>query len=77
MSNEKGVDVNALELADWCDDLFSSDGEPKEAAEMLRKQDAAIRQLREALRPLITKRMGAEQIREGIQRALAATEEWK
>lgn len=41
--------MNAEQLADWLDDLFSSDGEPKKAAAMLRKQDAAIKQLREAL----------------------------
>lgn len=41
--------TTAIELADWADDLFSSDGQPKEVAEMLRKQHEAIVKLREAL----------------------------
>lgn len=41
--------TKALELADWADDLFSSDGQPKEIAAMLRKQHEAIKQLRTAL----------------------------
>lgn len=41
--------MKALELADWADDLFSSDGQPKEVAAMLRKQRESIVKLREAL----------------------------
>jgi hypothetical protein len=37
--------MNAEQLADWLDDLFSSDGEPKKAAAMLRKQADRIEEL--------------------------------
>jgi acyl-CoA reductase-like NAD-dependent aldehyde dehydrogenase len=72
----KVIEMNALELADWCDDLFSSDGEPKKAAAMLRKQDAAIRQLREALDGVLYWDNGKPEWDEA-RAALAATEEYK
>ena len=76
--------MNALELADqltaeWNGEGFQPDTS-KDAAAMLRKQDAAIRQLRES----ITTSMASSQwphvsfmIRARIEAALAATENLK
>ncbi len=76
----EGVDVNALELADQLD--HDSDiGELKhyEASAMLRKQNEAIRQLREALANLERvsglASMWDDEGRKAARAALAATEE--
>lgn len=45
--------MNALELAEWLDDLFDSDGEPKKAAAMLRRQHEELRAFRESERELM------------------------
>lgn len=43
------LEMNVDQLAEYLDELFDADGEPKAAAAMLRKQHEAIVKLREAL----------------------------
>lgn len=64
--------MNALELADYVDEHH---GMPATAA-MLRKQDAAIRQLREALEYILVRYDNGKQGFDDARAALAATEEF-
>jgi hypothetical protein len=66
--------MNSLQLADWVERNWISAADPEVAA-MLRKQDAAIQQLREALEVMVYE--GHWSADEKAKAALAATEEFK